>query len=117
MNDLGFRSWTDATAASHPLMAKMDGWRVHADLENGPDHRIITFQIKFKLSKGVASQCQNWGKVNWMDFQAKLMTRLHGHSDLTEVPGSRSAVDDFERCPTSKHSDNTQPSGPNEENL
>ena len=38
VNELGFRSWTDVTAISHPLMANVEGWRVHADLEIGSDH-------------------------------------------------------------------------------
>ena len=40
VNDLGFRSWIDVTAVSHPLVAKVEGWRVHADLEIGSDHQI-----------------------------------------------------------------------------
>ena len=89
------------TAVPHPLMAKVEGWRVHADLEIGSDHRFITFQIQAKLSRGVIRQCPNWNKMNWAHFQAELMARLHGYSELTEVPDSISAVDDFERCLTS----------------
>ena len=37
-------------AISHPLMAKVKKWRVHADLEIGSDHKFLTFQIQAKLS-------------------------------------------------------------------
>ena len=101
VNELGFRSWIDVTAVLHYLVAKVEGWRVHADLEIGSDNRFITFQIQAKFSGGVIRQCPNCSKVKWAHFHAELMARLHGYSELTEVPDSISAVDDFERCLTS----------------
>ena len=62
---------------------------------------IYYISIHAKHSRGVIRQCPNWSKVNWAHFQAELMARLHGYSELIEVPDSISAVDDFERCLTS----------------
>ena len=58
VNELEFRSWIDVIAVSHPLMVKMDGWRVHVDLEIGSDHKLITFAIQAKLPKGIIANVQ-----------------------------------------------------------
>ena len=80
VNELGFRSWIDVTVVSHPLMGKVKGWGVHANLEIGSNCKFVTFQIQAKLSRGIIFQCPSWSKVNWTHFQADLMAWLHRYS-------------------------------------